>query len=177
MHHIRPSMQGHIRKRSGPAGVSYQVIVPTSATRSPVACAKSPQRPRTKREAEEMLSRMLSEVHGGQHGGPDVAMSELFERWYELASPDWSPKTAPRDTALPRQLPHPTPRQGEGTQGDDGVLGRALHEAAPMWRARGAPLSASSVRRIHVAVRARLRRRSDGVGSCTIPRLTRRRES
>ena len=87
-------MRGHIRKRSGPAGVSYQVIVPT--TRDPISgrVRQVSATAHTKREAEELLSRMLSEVHGGQHGGPDVSMGELFERWYELASPDWSPKTA-----------------------------------------------------------------------------------
>ena len=50
--------------------------------------------PRTKREAEELLAKNLSEVHGRQHAGTDVTMTELFKRWYELASPDWSPKTA-----------------------------------------------------------------------------------
>ena len=47
----------------------------------------------TKREAEAALARLLVEVDGGQQGGTDVTFGALLERWFEMRSPDWSPKT------------------------------------------------------------------------------------
>ncbi|MEO8695417.1 MAG: site-specific integrase, partial [Acidimicrobiales bacterium] len=110
----------------------------------------------TKREAEELLSRMLSEVHGGQHGGPDVSMGELFERWYELASPDWSPKTALETRRYLNNylIPHlgKVKVRKVTTASLDGLYTKLRKSGGR----KGAPLSPSSVRRIHVAVRGAL---------------------
>ena len=32
-------------------------------------------------------------MSAGRHTGPDVTVAELLAQWYEIASPDWSPKT------------------------------------------------------------------------------------
>lgn len=113
------------------------MIVPT--TRDPISgrVRQVSATAHTKREAEELLSRMLSEVHGGQHGGPDVSMGELFERWYELASPDWSPKTALETRRYLDNYLIPHLGKVKVRKVTTASLDTALYEAAQERRAQG----------------------------------------
>lgn len=84
-------MRGHLRKR----GPSWQVLV--DAGRDPIT-GKRRQVSRnvrgTKKQAEEVLARMLVEAGAGAHSGTSNAtVSELVEAWFELARPDLSPST------------------------------------------------------------------------------------
>lgn len=84
-------MRGHLRKR----GLSWQVLV--DAGRDPIT-GKRRQVSRnvrgTKKQAEEVLARMLVEAGAGEHSGTsNAAVSELVESWFELAKPVLSPST------------------------------------------------------------------------------------
>ncbi len=47
----------------------------------------------SKRDAQRVLTKLLSEVDAGSHSGPDATMADLFQRWQEANRPKWSPST------------------------------------------------------------------------------------
>jgi len=46
-----------------------------------------------KREAEEALSRLVTEAAGGGHAAQDATVGNLIDQWFEMAKPDLSPTT------------------------------------------------------------------------------------
>ncbi len=46
-----------------------------------------------KREAEEALSRLVTETAGGGHAAQDATVGDLIDQWFEMAKPDLSPTT------------------------------------------------------------------------------------
>ena len=86
-------MRGYIRRRSGKRGTAWQVIVHTPPDPTTGQARQVSGTAHSKREAEALLNQLLAEVGAGRHSGPDVTMTELLERWFAMASPDWSPKT------------------------------------------------------------------------------------
>lgn len=65
---------------------------------------------RTKRDAEQALTRLLAEVDLGRHIGADLTVAQLMDAWLAARSPHWSPSTA-KDT--PKLIAHwITPRIG-----------------------------------------------------------------
>lgn len=106
--------------------------------------------------AEAALAQLLVDVGAGVHTGTDVMFGELLERWFEMRSPDWSPKTvlehrrfidkrlAPALGSVPlRKL------RSEDLDVFYARLRKSGHQA-------GGPLSPASVRRVHVVVHSAL---------------------
>lgn len=117
-----------------------------------------------KREAERLLAAMVVEDEAPVSG----TFGDLAERWYELRSPDWSPKTAKEtrwmlDHYLAPLMPTPLTKLGPAK----------LDTFYAALRARGGkdgqPLSASSVRRVHTVVRSALNQAC--AGGCSAPIL------
>lgn len=46
-----------------------------------------------KREADEALSRLVTETAGGGHAAQDATVGDLIDQWFEMAEPDLSPTT------------------------------------------------------------------------------------
>ncbi|MCC6438587.1 MAG: tyrosine-type recombinase/integrase family protein, partial [Acidimicrobiales bacterium] len=108
-----------------------------------------------KREAQRALAAMVTEVDHGM-AGTDASFSFLLERWFEVASPDWSPKTAVSHRSIINN--HLTPRLGD-------IPLRKLRAAdldsfyaalRKLPGRRSATLSPSTIRRIHVVLHAAL---------------------
>ncbi len=149
-------MRGHIRKRSGKRGQSWQVIVTMPRDAETGRCRQISRTTPTKREAEEVLARLLHEVDQGHHGGPDVTVAELLKRFYAMAAPDWSPKTALETQRFIDN--YIVPRLG--TTKLRRLTVSQLDEFYGELRARGGrggrPLSPATVRRVHVVLRRAL---------------------
>ena len=47
-----------------------------------------------KREADEALARLVTEVSGGGHAAQDATVGDLVRQWLDLAKPELSPTTA-----------------------------------------------------------------------------------
>ena len=111
---------------------------------------------RTKRDAEAALARLLVEVGAGAHTGSDVTFGELLERWFEMRSPDWSPKTVLEhrrfiDKRLAPALGSVPLRKLRSEDLD--VFYARLRKSG---RHGGGGLAPASVRRIHVVVHSAL---------------------
>ena len=150
------AMRGHIRKRRGAKGIAWQAIVTTSPDPLTGRSRQVSATAGTKREAEEALTRLLSEVAAGQHSGADVTMGELLDRWFAMAAPDWSPKTAVETRRFIENYIRPhlgsVKLRKLTTSGIDGFYAMLRVSGGK----NGRPLAATSVRRVHVVVRRSL---------------------
>ena len=95
-------------------------------------------------------------VRGGEHAGSDATFGELLERWFEMRSPDWSPKTVLEhrrfiDKRLAPALGRVPLRKLRSEDLD--IYYARLRKSG---RQGGRPLSPASVRRVHVVVHAAL---------------------
>lgn len=105
----------------------------------------------TKRQAEALLTRMLAEADRTRTvaGGDEMTVTELLDRWHELRSPSWSPRTALVTRGIIDR--HITPRIGTmplwkvGPAELDDLYGQLL---------TGAGLAPRSVIRVHGALHA-----------------------
>jgi len=84
-------MKGHLRKRGEAWELrAYAGIDPITNRQKYVT--------RTfrggKREAEEALARLVTEVSGGGHAAQDTTVGDLIRQWLDLAKPELSPTTA-----------------------------------------------------------------------------------
>jgi integrase len=149
-------MRGHIRKRTGAKGVAWQVIVTTEPDPITGRARQISATARTKRDAETTLTRLLTEVQSGRHNGPDVTMGELLDRWYKVATPDWSPKTVVET----RRFIENYIRPHLGNVKLHKITTASLDDFYARLRVSGGrdgkPLAPSSVRRVHVVVRRSL---------------------
>jgi integrase len=147
-------MRGHIRKR-GPA---WQVIV--DAGRDPLTGTRrqiSRNLRGSKKEAEEVLARLLVEAGGGKHSGTsNASVAELVDASFELAKPDLSPSTVQTtrwfiDLYVRKRIGRlPLPKLTVAT------LDRYYADLRDSGGSDGNALSASTVRRVHNIVRRAL---------------------
>lgn len=111
--------------------------------------------PGGKREAQRALAGMVTEVDHGM-SGTDATVAVLLERWFEVASPDWSPKTVVSHRSIINN--HLTPRLGavqlRKLRAAD--LDRLYAALRKLPGRRDATLATSTIRRIHVVVHAAL---------------------
>lgn len=146
-------MAGHIRQR----GNSWELIAYagrdalTGRKRYVTRSFKG-----TKRAAEQAVARLVTEVDDGNHRAGFGTVGELLERWFEVASPGWSPVTVRQHrSVLDRHL---LPRFG------DTQLRRLravdidafYAELRKRGRSGGKPLAAGTVLRIHAVLRSAL---------------------
>jgi len=110
----------------------------------------------TKREAEAALARLLVEVDGGQQGGTDVTFGALLERWFEMRSPDWSPKTVLEHRRFIDRLVGPALGSITLRKLRSEDLDRFYARLRKSGGQGGKPLKASSVRRVHVVIHSAL---------------------
>ena len=146
-------MKGHVRRRGSAWELrAYAGIDPTTRRQKYVT--------RTfrggKREAEEALARLVTEVVGGGHAAQDTTVGDLLEHWYALAKDELSPTTArgyawiiktyiaPHlgSVALARLRPAQLDRYYAKLRADGGKDGK--------------PLSAATVRQVHAILRRAL---------------------
>lgn len=83
-------MKGSLR----PKGRGFELRV--YAGRDPVTAKQryvSRYHPGPKRDAEKALRQLATDVDRGKHRKTEGTLAYLLERWYEHASPSWSPKT------------------------------------------------------------------------------------
>lgn len=149
-------MRGHIRKRSGPRGHSWQVIVTTPRDPETGRSRQVSRTARTKHEAEELLTRLLHEVDQGHHGGPDVTVSELLERFYAMAASDWSPKTALETRRFIDNYIAPRLGTTKLRRLTVSRLDQFYADLRASGGKGGRPLSPATARRVHVVMRRAL---------------------
>lgn len=110
-----------------------------------------------KREAQRELARLVAEAERGQSVGPDATVNDLVDKWLATVSADWSPATRRQNaSAIDR---HIRPLLGARSL-------RKLAAADLDWfyselrqlpgRTKGTTLSAATIRRIYVIIRAAL---------------------
>jgi integrase len=110
----------------------------------------------SKREAEEKLTQLLVEVAAGQHSGPDRTMGELLDRWFAMASPDWSPKTAVETTRFIENYIRPHLGEVKVRKLTTSMIDAFYATLRASGGRGGRRLAPSSVRRVHVVVRRSL---------------------
>lgn len=147
-------MKGHITEVA--PGKKYRVFV--YAGRDPVT-GKKQYRTRTvqgsRKSAEAVLHRLVADVVDGKQATAAGTFGDLVERWFTMASPDWSPATVVENrriidtklAALTRiRLDKISPS----------YLDAFYARLRTAGGANARPLSGATVRRIHVVVRAAL---------------------
>ncbi len=110
----------------------------------------------TKREAEELLTRLLHEIDQGHHGGPDVTVAELLERFYAMAASDWSPKTALETRRFIDNYIAPRLGTTKLRRLTVSRLDQFYADLRVSGGKGGRPLSPATARRVHVVVRRAL---------------------
>src|SRR5512132_2123972 len=142
--------EGFIRQR----GNAWQVIV--HAGRDPVTGKRRnlTGTARTKREAQALRARLLTQVNEGRRPATDATVAQLLARWLEVADLAWSTRVTYQGyvvrTILPALGQVPLRRLDTAT----------LDRFYPTLRARGgadgAPLAPATVRQVHALVRRAL---------------------
>lgn len=145
---------GSIRRAKGRSGWEIRV----DAGRDPVSGRRRQisRSVRTKREAEAALAQLVVEVGGGQHGGADMTFGTLLERWFEMRSPDWSPKTVLEHRRFIDRMVGPALGSVALRKLRSEDLDRFYGQLRKGGGQGGKPLKASSVRRVHVVVHSAL---------------------
>lgn len=110
----------------------------------------------TKKEAEAVRNELLVAADRGELRGTEATMAQLFERWYSLKAPDWSPKGALETRRLLDRVIIPALGAKRVTK----VRTADLDRLYASWRNEGGvagrPLSPASVQRYHTIVRGAL---------------------
>ncbi len=147
-------MRGHIRKR----GSAWQVIV--DAGRDPLTGTRrqiSRNVRGSKKQAEEVLARLLVEAGGGIHSGTSNAtVSELVDAWFELAKPDLSPSTVETTQRFVDLYVRDRIGRLPLRRVTVAVLDRYYAELRQSGAKEGGELSPRTVRRVHNIVRRAL---------------------
>lgn len=146
-------MKGHLRKRGEAWELrAYAGIDPITNRQKYVT--------RTfrggKREAEEALARLVTEVSGGGHAAQDTTVGDLIRQWLDLAKPDLSPTTARGydwiiKTYITRTLDKVPLARLRAAQ-----LDRFYAKLRDEGGQDGKPLSAATVRQVHAILRRAL---------------------
>jgi integrase len=109
----------------------------------------------TKREAQRELAAMITSVD--QVGLPaNVTVGTVLERWYDLRSPDWSPRTAVQQRSILDRylLPEFGRRRLDKLKAAD--IDAFYGRLRKLPGRRDETLSAASIQRVHSALRAAL---------------------
>src|SRR5215217_9283638 len=146
----RGRAEGFIRQR----GNAWQVIVP--AGRDPLSGKRRnlTGTARTKREAQALRARLLTQVHEGRRPATDATLARLLERWLEMADLAWSTRVTYKGyierTILPTLGHLPLRRL------DTSTLDRSYSELRGRGGVGGRPMAPATVRQVHAILRRAL---------------------
>jgi integrase len=146
-------MRGHLRKR----GDAWELRA--FAGRDPVSGRKI-YRTRTyrggKREAEDVLSRLVQEVSGGGRAARDATVCVLVREWLELAKTDLSPSTVRGYENCVKRYIVPTigdvPLERVRVAQLDRLYAQLRTDSGPTGR----PLATATIRQVHAVLRRAL---------------------
>jgi integrase len=142
--------EGFIRQR----GNAWQVIV--HAGRDPVTGKRRnlTGTARTKREAQALRARLLTQVDEGRRPATDATLAQLLERWLEMADLAWSTRVTYKGyierTILPT-LGHMALRRL-----DTATLDRFYTTLRARGGVGGKPMAPATVRQVHAILRRAL---------------------
>jgi integrase len=142
--------EGFIRQR----GNAWQVIV--HAGRDPVTGKRRnlTGTARTKREAQALRARLLTQVDEGRRPATDATLAQLLERWLEMADLAWSTRVTYKGyierTILPTIGHLPLRRL------DTATLDRFYSELRGRGGVGGRPMAPATVRQVHAILRRAL---------------------
>ncbi len=146
-------MRGHLRKRGNAWELrAYAGIDPLTNRQKYLT--------RTfrggKREAEEALSRFVTEVSGGGQAAQDTTVGDLIREWLALASRDLSPTTTRGYEWIVKTYVTRTLDRVPLARLRTAQLDRFYVQLRNMGGQDGKPLSAATVRQVHAIVRRAL---------------------
>ncbi len=146
-------MRGHLRKRGDAWELRvYAGIDPLTNRQKYVT--------RTfrggKREAEEALARLVTEVSGGGHAAQDTTVGDLIHQWLDLARGDLSPATARGYDWIVKTYIIPTLGKVPLARLRTNQLDRFYAKLRAGGGQDGRPLSPATVRQVHAIVRRAL---------------------
>ena len=142
--------EGFIRQR----GNAWQVIV--HAGRDPLTGKRRnlTGTARTKREAQALRARLLTQVDEGRRPATDATLAQLLERWLEMADLAWSTRVTYKGyierTILPTLGHLPLRRL------DTATLDRFYSELRGRGGVGGRPMAPATVRQVHAILRRAL---------------------
>lgn len=110
-----------------------------------------------KREAEEALARLVTEVSGGSHAAQDATVGDLLQEWLALAKPELSPTTARGYDWIITTYILPTLEKVPLARLKTSQLDRFYAKLRDEGGQDGKPLSAATVRQVHAILRRALR--------------------
>ncbi|MDZ7733901.1 MAG: site-specific integrase [Acidimicrobiia bacterium] len=110
----------------------------------------------TKRDAEAVRNELLVTVDRDAAPRTDVTIGELFERWFEVRSQRWSPKTSLETRRLLDRVLIPQLGKKRLSKLKTADLDRLYAAWGRSGGLRGGPLSPASVQRYHTVVRSAL---------------------
>jgi integrase len=109
-----------------------------------------------KRDAERCLSEMISEAENGRSVRTTSTVGELLEKWFEFASPDFSPKTVLETRGFVNRNLLPTLGQVPLSRLAASDLDRFYRKLQKSGGASGGGLALGTIRRIHGILRRAL---------------------
>jgi len=142
--------EGYIRQR----GEAWQVIV--HAGHDPITGKRRnlTGTARTKREAQALRARLLTQVNEGRRPAADATVAQLLARWLEVADLAWSTRVTYQgyvDRTILPALGHVPLRRL-----DTATLDRFYTTLRARGGTGGAPLAPATVRQVHAIVRRAL---------------------
>jgi len=142
--------EGYIRQR----GETWQVIV--HAGHDPITGKRRnlTGTARTKREAQALRARLLTQVNEGRRPATDATVAQLLTRWLEVADLAWSTRVTYQgyvDRAILPALGHVPLRRL-----DTATLDRFYTTLRARGGTGGTPLSPATVRQVHAILRRAL---------------------
>jgi integrase len=146
-------MRGHLRKRGDAWELrAYAGVDPITKRQKYVT--------RTfrggKREAEEALAKLVTEVSGGGHAAQDTTVGDLISQWLDLAKPDLSPTTARGYDWITKTYVLPSLKDVPLARLRTSQLDRLYAKLRENGGQDGKPLSAATVRQVHAILRRAL---------------------
>jgi integrase len=109
-----------------------------------------------KRDAEEALARLVTEVSGGGQAAQDATVGDLLRQWLDLAKPELSPTTARGYEWIIKAYVLPTLGKVPLARLRTAQLDRFYAKLRDEGGRDGKPLSAATVRQVHAIVRRAL---------------------
>jgi integrase len=109
-----------------------------------------------KRDAEEALAKLVTEVSGGGHSAQDTTVDDLIQRWFDLAKPDLSPTTVRGYEGVIRSYIKPRLGTVPIARLRPAQLDRFYADLRKGGGRDGRPLSSATVRQAHAVLRRSL---------------------
>jgi integrase len=109
-----------------------------------------------KRQAEAELARFVAQVSGGGHSAGDTTLSDLIERWLDLARQDLSPSTLRGYERIIRSYIRPSVGRIQLNKLKTHQLDRFYAQLRASGGEEGGPLSPATVRQTHAIIRRAL---------------------